>query len=288
LEGNVTFEIELDRQVVQAGDELIGWITLDGEEIEAVEVAFQGEEILGANDVRYSFVLPVADEKIELSAAGGLHRKEFRFKVPDEAPPTYASQNLRCQYCLKATIRRGFWRRDTYRKLYVTVMPALPEGLTAMPEEVEVEHEDLRLIARLDQNVVLTGEALTGSLFFEKKSDAAKLPKKLSFRFASIEESTEKDYPHRQVLKLETHDIDVDPELELPFTGFFEFPIHHSAEPSGTWNMFKVHYGFRVTFYDQEDKDHRESTMVRVVRDMQPWVEKEQIEEASRSPHPGL
>ena len=267
------FDIELDRQVVQAGDDLIGWITLTGEDVESVELAFQGEETLGANDYT-TYVVPVADEKLQLKVGGGLEREEFRLKVPDDAPPTYASRNLRCQYVLKATIKRGFWRRNVYRKLFITVLPALPEGLTAMPEELEVEHDDLRLIARLDQNVVLTGEALTGSLLFEKKREDAKLPTKLSFRFASIEESTESAFAHRQVLNLDTHDIEVDPELELPFTGFFEFPIHHSAEPSGTWNLFKVHYGFRVTFYDQEGKDHRESTMVRVVRDMQPWIEK--------------
>lgn len=267
------FGIELDRQVVQAGDELIGWITLQDEDIESVEVALQGEETVGANSMM-TFAVPVADESIILPVEGGLDRKEFRLKVPDDAPPSYASRDLRCAYVVKATIRRGFWRRNVYRKLNLTVMPALPEGLVAMPEELEVEHEDFRLIARLDQNVVLTGEALTGSLFFEKKSDRARLPKRLSFRFASIEESTERAFPHRQVLQLDTHDIDVDPELELPFTGFFEFPIHHSAEPSGTWNLFKVHYGFRVTFYDEEGKDYRESTLVRVVRDMQPWMEK--------------
>lgn len=269
------FEIELDRQVVQAGDELLGWITLKGEEVESVEVAFQGEEVLGANDISHSYVLPVADEKLTFDASSGLDRAEFRLKVPDDAPPTYASRNIRCSYNVKATIARGFWRRKIIRKLYVTVLPSLVEGLKAMPEELEVEHDDLRLIARLDQNVVLTGEALTGSLLFEKKNESAKLPKKLSFRFASIEESLEKSYAHRDVLKLQTHDILIDPDLELPFTGFFEFPIHSSAEPSGTWNLFKVHYGFRVTFYDQNDKDFRESTMIRVVRDMQPWVEKQ-------------
>lgn len=267
------FEIELDRQVVQAGDELLGWLTLQDDDAESVELAFQGEETLGANSM-VTYAVPVADESFTLNARGGLDREPFRFKVPEGAPPSYASRDLRCSYVVKATIKRGMWRRNVYRKLGVTVLPALPEGLVAMPEELEVEHEDLRLIARLDQNVVLTGDSLTGSLFFEKKSESAKLPTKLSFRFASIEESTERAFPHREVLQLDTHDIDVDPELQLPFTGFFEFPIPHAAEPSGTWNLFKVHYGFRVTFYDQEGKDHRESTQVRVVRDLEPWIEK--------------
>jgi hypothetical protein len=266
------FEIELDRQVVQAGDEILGWITIS-EDVDSLEVAFQGEEILGANDISHSLVMPVADEKLELDPKQ-TSRQEFRLKVPDDAPPSYASRDIRCQYIVKASVKRGFWRRNMYRKLSVTVMPALAEGLTAMPEELEVEHDNLRLLARLDQNVVLTGEALTGSLLFEKKADDAPLPSKLSFRFAAIEESISEGHAHRRVLNLESHDIDVDPELELPFTGFFEFPIRHEAEPSGTWNMFKVHYGFRVAFYDQSENDHRQSTMVRVVRDMQPWIEK--------------
>lgn len=271
----MNFEIELDRQVVQAGDEILGWITLQGEEVESVEISFQGEETLGANDISHSLVLPVADEKIEILAHNNdILRQEFRLKVPDDAPPTYASRNIRCQYVIKATIRRGFWRRNQMRKLQVTVMPAFPEGLAVTPEELEVEHDDLRLIARLDQNVVLTGESLSGTLLFEKKRDEVRLPKKLSFRFASIEESTEWGYSHRQVLNLETHDIEVDQDLELPFTGFFDFPIPESAAPSGTWNLFKVHYGFRVTFYDHEGNDHRCSTLIRVVRDMKPWVER--------------
>lgn len=275
----MNFDIELDRQVVQVGDELIGWLTVEDQDVESVEIAFQGEETLGANDVfSQRVILPVADERLTIDARGGLVRKEFRIKVPDDASPTYASRNVRCQYGVKATIARGFWRRNISRKLDVTVMPSLTEGLTAMPEEVEVEHGDLRLIARLDQNVVLTGDSLSGSLYFEKKTEDAQLPTKLSFRLAAIEESSEKGYPHREILTLDTHEVIVDTELHLPFTGFFDFPIHEAAEPSGTWNLFKVHYGFRVTFYDQLGKDHRSSTMVRVVRDMKPWVEKEVAE----------
>lgn len=268
------FEIELDRQVVQAGDELLGWLTVDDKDIEEIEVVFLGEEILGANDITYRHILSIVDEKIRLDKRSLGERQEFRFKVPDNAPPSYSSQDIRCQYGITATVRRGFWRRTQIRKLDVTILPLLAEELTAKPEVLEVEHEDLRLLASLDQTVVIAGEPLSGSLLFEKKSEKARLPQKLSFRFASIEESTKPSYNHRRVLTLETHDIEVDPELELPFTGFFEFPTNHFAEPSGTWSSFKVHYGFRVTFYDHEGKDHRQSTEIRMVRDMAPWIEK--------------
>ena len=43
------FEVDLDRQVLQPGDEVIGWVTLGDPEVKTVELAFQGEEILGAS-----------------------------------------------------------------------------------------------------------------------------------------------------------------------------------------------------------------------------------------------
>lgn len=270
----MAFEIELDRQVVQPGDEIVGWVTIHDPEIESIEIAFQGEEILGANDVVKSLVLPVVDEKLELGVSEGA-RRGFRFTVPEEASASYSSQDIRCQYAIKATVhRRGFWRRSVIRKLIVTVLPTLPEEIQFDPVTLEVDHPGLRLIVSLEQNVVLTGESLTGTLFFEKKEDSIRLPTMLSFRLASIEESTDTSFPHRKVLTLETHDIDIDQTLQLPFTGFFEFPIPTPAEPSGTWNLFKVHYGFRVAMYDYDGKDYRESTSIEVLRDLKPWIDK--------------
>ena len=133
-------DIELDRQVVQAGDEIKGWVTFDGDEAESVEVAFQGEEILGANDISHSFVLPVADEKFELEMGKGQSRQEFTLQVPVDAPPSYASQNVRCQYCVKATIRRGFWRR-----LGLVEGPPQPRP---HPQQRTSQHRPLPLVAR--------------------------------------------------------------------------------------------------------------------------------------------
>ena len=273
----MTFDIELDRQVVQAGDELIGWITLAGESADEVTIAFRGEETLGANSYRLRHVQPVADEVLTLDAKDGLDRQEFRIKVPDEAPPTYASRNLRCEYHLEASIDRGSWMRNRVKRLYVTVLPALVEDLNPTPEELEVNHPEISLLARLDQNVILTGDSLSGTLQFEKKKDDAHLPVRMSFRLAAIEESLDPSFAHREVLTLDAKDIEIDQELELPFQGYFEFPIESTAQPSGTWNLFKVHYGFRIAFYDEYDNDCRASTMIRVLRDMQPW-ERDKVE----------
>lgn len=262
------FEIELDRQVLQPGDELLGWITIDDPDTESVEVVFFGEETLGANDIARRYILPVVDEKTTLTPEGGFQRREFRFIVPHEAPPTYASRDVRCEYAVKAIAKRGFWKRSQIQRLHVTILPATQGELQALPSELEVDHPDLRLIARLDQTVVLTGDSLSGSLVLERKNDHAQLPKSLSFRLAAIVESTDKFYSHREVLSLDVQDVEVDPTLELPFVGMFDFPIAETAEPSGTWNTFRVLYGFRVVMYDHEGKDYRRSAFIRVLRDI--------------------
>lgn len=262
------FDIELDRQVLQPGDELLGWITTDDPDVESVEVVFFGEETLGANDIARCYILPVVDEKLTLPVDSGLQRREFRFTVPPEAPPTYASRDVRCEYAVKAIARRGFWKRSLIQRLHVTILPTTQGDLEAVPLELEVEHPELRLIARLDQTIVVTGDSLTGSLVLEKKTDGAQLPRMISFRLAAIVESTDKFYSHREVLSLDVNDVEVDPELTLPFVGMFDFPIAETAEPSGTWNTFRVHYGFRVVLFDHEGKDHRRSAFIRVLRDI--------------------
>jgi hypothetical protein len=265
------FDLELDYQVLQPGQELLGWVTLDDPDCESVEIVFAGEEILGANDIARRYILPVVDEKVSLplEKGRGRQRKEFRFMVPPEAPPTYASRDVRCEYAVKAIVKRGFWKRSLIQRLHVTILPATQGELQALPSELEVDHPDLRLIARLDQTIVLTGESLSGSLVLEKKTENAQLPRSLSFRLACIVESTDKFYSHREVLSLDVRDVEVDPALELPLVGDFDFPIASTAPPSGTWNSFRVHYGFRVVLYDHEGKDFRRSAFIRVLRDIQ-------------------
>jgi hypothetical protein len=263
-------EIELDYQVLQPGDELLGWVTVEDPDTESVEVVFFGEETLGHNDIARCYILPVVDERVVLPLAkgGGRQRLEFRFTVPDEAPPTFASRDVRCEYAVKAIARRGFWKRSLIQRLHVTMLPPTPGDLQALPTELEVDHPDLRLVARLDQTIVLTGDCLSGTLLLDRKNDHAQLPKSLSFRLAAIVESTDKFYSHRDVLSLDVKDVEIDPELQLPLIGDFEFPIPSTAPSSGTWNSFRVHYGFRVVLHDHEGRDFRRSTFVRVLRDI--------------------
>ncbi len=278
-------ELDLERQVLQPGDEVVGQARLRDPSIEKLELVLQGEEVLGANDVARTLITPVVEERLELvrepqhrvdsadqseeeRAAGPMWVIPFRFTLPSDAPPSYASRDIRCRYSLKATVRRGFLRRPTIRKMHLTVLPRAEEGLQALPVELEVDHPSLRLVARLNSTLVLTGESLEGSLLLERKVDGAPLPKGLSFRLAAIERSLDKFFPHRHVLTLDTHDIDIDQELQLPLVGHFEFPLHEAAEPSGEWNSFVVEYGFRVVMYDHDGKDYRRSFQIDVFRDL--------------------
>ena len=281
-------EIELDRQVVQPGDKVEGWLTVNVDDVESVTVSFQGEEILGANDILQTFTLSVADEKLVLDLKEGTERRPFCFTVPDDAPPTYASRNIRCQYFVKAHVKRtGFWRRSMLSRLHVTVLPAVNEELSALPEVLEIEDELFRLIARLDRKVLLTGESLTGTLLLEAKEETMKLPNRVSFRLAAIEESTNPAFQHREVLTLDSHEVEIRSEdfdeMLLPLRGDFEFPLHQAAEPSGTWNTFKVHYGFRASLYD-DGKNERKSTEIRVLRDLRVDAPSESSEAAADSP----
>lgn len=50
------FELELERQVLQPGDEIRGWVSVDDAGIDTVDLVFFGEEILGANDVARRYI----------------------------------------------------------------------------------------------------------------------------------------------------------------------------------------------------------------------------------------
>lgn len=215
------------------------------------------------------YITPVADEKLTIKREEGLfERREFRLTVPDEVPPSFATRDIRCQYAVKAIARGGFWKRSRIRQLQVTILPALQEELRPLPLELEVEHPELSLLVSLDQAVVLSGDTLSGSLVLDKRVEGARLPQSMSFRLAAIIESLDPFFSHREVLSLQTKDVKVDPEFVMPFMGVFDFPIPTTAEPSGTWNTFQVHYGFRVVLCDHDGKDYRRSAFIRVLRDL--------------------
>src|SRR5258707_784783 len=93
-------DIEIDRQALYSGEPVSGRVTITGQpSYKALTITLQGEEVLGANNVVGSLVFPILDlaTRCEDKVAGF----PFEFTLPEEAPPSYSSQDVRCQYVVK-------------------------------------------------------------------------------------------------------------------------------------------------------------------------------------------
>ncbi len=259
-------DIFFDRQAVSPGEFVEGKLVIENlQENDKVVVSFQGEETLGANNIVRSYVLPILEEQRIFETTTGTNEFEFKFPVPTDAPPTYGSRDIRCHYHVKVHVKRS-WFRDLIRRYNVAVTPKKVEPPSAVPTELQLTDGPVRCITRLNTTSLFTGESLAGSLLVESDHENAPLPTKLTFRFAAIEESLERGYRHREVVWLETHDVEPDEEMVLPISGLFEFPIDRQGPFSGNWNTFKVHYGFRVGMYLPGGRHVRESLPIRVTK----------------------
>lgn len=265
-----TVELELERQVLRAGEKIEGVLLVNGiARYEWIKVELHGEEVLGANSTAYSVVYPVVEQVLRVAEKGEAtspQRFPIEFELPEDCPPSYASRELRCHYFLKIQVRRGGWHRDVVKRIPLTLLPAEALMASTTPRELLVQEGPLTLTVRLDFAGLMTGESLTGSLVLDQTEEGAALPSKLTFRFAAIEESTSRAFSHREVLWLVTHDVEPEDDATLPLTGVFEFPVAEDAPFSGTWNGFRLHYGFRVGMFLANGKDARESLPIRVYR----------------------
>lgn len=260
-------EIELVQGSLRPGDTLSGVVHVQGPGQPLVHLTLQGEEVLGASNLGFRHVVPFFESSCTINCSQG--PASFKFSLPENLPPTYFSQDLRCLYVLKARRKRSatrlpFFSRDTIHRINI---PLLATESTAPREQhwFVLPAGGVELEVRLDSCQVEPGQSLSGELRISKVSDGP-LPQLLSFRFAAIEESTQKDYHHRKVTSLQTHDIIPEPDLEYPMQGFFEFPIDLSAPASGEWNTFKVHYGFRVGLTLSNKEQVRQSLPIKVCR----------------------
>ena len=265
-------DIDLICATLRPGETLSGVAHISGPGESLVHLTLQGEEVLGASNLSFQFVLPIFEMGTTVDCASG--PAEFHFLLPEGLPPSYHSHDLRCVYLLKAR-RKGAspgllpnllptMKRDAIHRMHVPVLPA-PSEQTQSQHWFVLPAGGVELEVRLDSCQVEPGQSLTGELEIRKVSDGP-LPRCLTFRFASIEESTQKGYPHRKVTSLQTHDITPEPELEYPMRGFFEFPIPLDAPSSGEWNTFCVHYGFRVGLTLSDGQQLRESLPIEVCR----------------------
>lgn len=256
-------ELELDRQTLRPGEVLSGRVFGPGRPGEQLTLSLQGEEVLSADNIAFSYVLPMVDERFEVRP--NPEGCPFSFTLPGHSPPSYASQELRCQYFLKLRRLGGLLGRETIRRFHMSVLP--PEPPTEPePLLVTLSQPPVSVEVQLDRTNLCTGESLTGELVISRTDDTAPLPRMLSFRFAAIEEAVEPGYTHRKVVWLETHDVVPDPELVFPVRGMFEFPIPEEAPFSGEWATFRVHYGFRIGVKLADGTDVRESAVVNVFR----------------------
>ena len=257
-------ELELDRQTLRPGEVLSGTVLSHGGPSEHLTLSLQGEEILSADSIAYNYVLPIVEQKIEVRPDS--QGTPFSFTLPDHAPPTYASSDLKCQYFLKLRRPGGLLGRETIQKFHLSVLgPPAPEE--AAPRCVSLKDPNVTVEVQLDRTNLYTGDSLTGELYIDRTNASAQLPKLLSFRLAAIEESVERGYNHRKVVWLATHDVVPDPaDLELPLRGVFEFPIPEDAPFCGEWATFRVHYGFRISVDFADGNNVRESAPVQVYR----------------------
>lgn len=256
-------ELELDRQALRPGEVLSGRVLGPGRPGEQLTLSLQGEEVLSAANIAFSYVLPIVDERLEVRPTP--EGVPFSFTLPDHAPPTYASQELRCQYFLKLRRLGGLLGRETIRRFHMSVLPPEPAP-EAEPLTVSLTHAPVTVDVVLDRTNLCIGESLTGELVISRTDDQAPLPRLLSFRFAAIEEAVEPGYSHREVVWLDTHDVTPDAELTFPIRGLFEFPIPEHAPFSGEWATFRVHWGFRIGMKLADGTDVRESAPVNVFR----------------------
>ncbi|MBI3926752.1 MAG: hypothetical protein HY319_14525 [Armatimonadetes bacterium] len=264
-------ELDIDRQTLRPGDELSGVLSVSGVgQHRGFSLSLQGEEVLGADNIVRSYVLPVLDEKLVALEGGDPAIAEphpFFFLLPADTPPSYSSQEFRCQYCLKARVRSGW--RDTIQRYHLTILPP-QTAEEAQPEdgahELVLEEEQLKLTARLERTSIPTGGRMAGTLVLSRTGESAPPPGRLTFRFAAIEEATEPGYYYRKVLWLGTHEVQPEPEAEFPIGGYFEFALPDDAPFSGEWNTFKVHYGFRVGMILPSGRHVRQSLPIRVYR----------------------
>ncbi len=260
-------EIDLITATMRPGDTLSGVVRVHGAGEPLVHLTLQGEEVLGAGNLAFQYVVPFFELAATVDCSQG--PASFQFVLPKDLPPTYFSQDLRCLYVLKAR-RKGagsglpFLRRDAIQRINIPVL-ALEGGANKEQHWFVLPAGGVQLEVRLDSCQVEAGQSLTGELKISKVSDGP-LPASLTFRFAAIEESTQKEYNHRKVTSLQTHDIVPEPELEYPMQGFFDFPLDLSAPASGEWNTFKVHYGFRVGLTLSNGEQVRQSLPIEVCR----------------------
>jgi hypothetical protein len=281
----VKLELTVDKQTLRPGEGLSGTVELrDYPKGVKVTVSLQGEEIVGANHLFRSYVLPILEETHTFQSTGEKVQSEpFTFQMPDQTRPSYASWDLRCQYFLKARARPRLL--EEISRLHLTVLPPDDPWIEQNSVELTVDNKGIKLVALVETPHITTGDVVHGELLLSQESPEAALPERISFRLAAIEESKVSDY--RKVLWVQAHDIEPTSAAELPINGFFEFPVDQTAPFTGEWNLFRVHYGLRVGLTPAGGgREERQSLPIQVFRHYDPVREEQSEQGMGLSPAP--
>jgi hypothetical protein len=253
-------ELEVERQVVLPGEELVGLVRLDSHRSEQVRLSLHGEEayriFLGRDTVSNVF-----EQTTLVDCTGG--EGHFRIPLPPNLNPSYSSEALRCVYSLKVVPKKaGMFANivpEHIPHMSLTVAPATVEYETAH-HTLLLESDTMKLEVMLDQVSLEAGESLTGTFLLTRGDDGA-LPKNLVFSLALIEECEAKS--HRKVLWRLESSVQPGMDMSYPLSGSFEFPIASDSPNTGTWATFRVHAGFRFRV-EWGDREQRESVPIQI------------------------
>jgi hypothetical protein len=262
-------ELDVDRQVLLPGEALTGSVRSPDHPNEEIRLTLRGEEAFRPY-VGWDSVTTVHEHTQTVQCANG--EAAFSFALAPDLRASYASEQLRCTYSLKAVSaqKRSLFKYGTAH-MHLTVLPNTVDYEKA-PHSLLIETEAIKLDVMLDHVSLEAGEPLTGSFLLSRLQPDAKLPKSLTFSLACIEESSSRK--HRKVLWRLEETVQPTEGMVYPLLGSFEFPTEASSPTTGDWITFKVHSGFRFRV-DWEDNHLRESLPIQLfhpLRPQEPWV----------------
>lgn len=242
-------EVDLDRQLLFAGESVEGTLRLVGPGENEVRITLHGEEVYRPY-VGWDSIHPVLESNLVVQCDAE-EPVPFSLPLPVGTPASYASDNLRCVYYLK--LRRdirplagmpllGQISTTSISRLNLTVEP-MPKDEEAEPVNLSFEHQGVTVEVGLNGVAVEPGDAVRGTFAIEKSSEAV-APTQLTFSLSLIEET--RTGGHRQVLWRSQSTLKLTPDAQFPAVGSFELAIPEHSSTTGEWRSFRVHCGFRA------------------------------------------
>jgi hypothetical protein len=270
-----TLDIELMQQIFRPGSEIAGHVHLVAEKnlrIKEFIVSLQGEETVGANSINRSIIIPLVDEQKAFitgeAESEAPHPSEGNqalscdehdrfcfplvFKLPENSPPSYASEIFKCLYFIKARLVVP-WARDIIQKMHITIIPYETISREGKPASLALEESNIKAKVDLEKDSLLAGDALSGSFYMEHIPEEA--PQLVKFELRAEERSLEESYDFSRTVWSINKEIPLK-DVETGYTmAHFEFPTPADAPFTFRWNSFEVLWEFSVTITTFHDKE---------------------------------